>query len=236
MRRHFIILFLLTIYVQVVSAQDYKNEKYIDIEVLGWKVRVNERLIEGDTSLLKKSLALFGKELSAIERVLPKKSLGYIKFVPFWFEKETTTHGFTGEYWPPSSGGYLIQHGGNPAKAGGIEIVAGRYFDAKVTHADDWVILHELAHAYHYMAIQYDDRIKKVFDVILRAGLYANVRRGFDTYHHGYALTNYKEYFAELSTMYFGHNSYYPYDRADLKNYDPIGYKMIEDLWEVNRK
>jgi hypothetical protein len=216
-------------------GQDYKDEKYIDIDVLGWKVKVNERLIEGDTSVLKKSLGLFGKELYDISHVLPSKSLRVLKTVPFWFEKETTTHGYTGEYWPTNSRRYLREHGGDPRKAGSIEIVAGKYIDAKALF-EDWVILHELAHAYHDLVIEYDERIQTVYKVIRSAGLYANVRRGFDTHHHGYALTNYREYFAEITTMYFGHNSYYPFDRFDLKHYDPIGYKLVEDMWEVNEK
>jgi hypothetical protein len=234
-RYNIFMLFLFLAAAQAAAAQDWKDEKYIDIDVLGWKVKVNTKLLEGDTSVLKKSLGLFGKELNDILHVLPPRSIIILRSVPFWFEKETTTHGYTGEYWPPSSREYLIQHGGNPNKAGGIEIVAGKYIDAKAV-MEDWVILHELAHAYHLLTIQYDGKIKTAYKVIRNAGLYANVRRGLDMNHHGYALTNYKEYFAEITTMYFGHNSYYPFDRFDLKHYDPIGYKLVQDVWEVNEK
>lgn len=234
--KHYRIFFLLFFFAcQTAAAQDWKDEKYIDIDVLGWKVKVNDRLLEGDTSVLKKSLGLFGKELYDISHVLPSKSISILKTIIFWFEKETTTHGYTGEYWPPNSQEYLIEHGGDPRKAGGIEIVAGKYIDAKAVF-EDWVILHELAHAYHHLTVQYDERIRKIYEVILNAGLYRNVRRGLDKLHHGYALTNYKEYFAEITTMYFGHNSYYPFDRFDLKHYDPLGYKLVEDIWEVNEK
>ncbi len=232
-----IILLILFIFFAAGPAlgQGYKDEKYIDIDVLGWNVKVNQRLVEGDTSILKKSLGLFGKELFDITHVLPPTSIAILKTVMFWFEKETTTHGYTGEFWPPSAKKYLIDHGGDPRKAGGIEIVAGRYIDAKAL-MEDWVILHELAHAFNYLQRRFDNKIKTAYDVILRAGLYANVRRGFDTHHHGYALTNYKEYFAEITTMYFGHNSYYPFDRFDLRHYDPIGYKLVEEMWDVHEK
>ncbi len=39
---------------------------------------------------------------------------------------------------------------------------------------------------------------------------------------------------AELSAIYFVGGNYYPYDRAQLKKYDPVGYKMVEDLWKYN--
>ena len=228
-------LFLFFFAVQTAAAQDWKNEKYIDIEVLGWKVKVNTRLLEGDTSVLKKSLGLFGKELYDISQVLPSKSLKVLKTVTFWFEKETTTHGYTGEYWSSTSQKYLFRHGADPLKAGGIEIVAGRYIDQKAV-MNDWVILHELAHAYHNLVIQYDEQIQKTFKVIFNANLYADVRKGLDKLHHGYARTNYAEYFAEITTKYFGHSYYYPNDRADLKHYDILGYKLVEKLWRVNEK
>lgn len=227
------IIFLSITALQTASAQDYANEKYIDIDVLGWKVKVNDKLIEGDTSILKKSLGLFGKELYDISHILPTKAVAALKNVTFWFETETVTHGYTGQYL--GSRKWLIKHGANPEKARGIEIVAGRYIDAKAV-MEDWVILHELAHAYHHLIFEYDERIEKAFKVIKAAGLYANVRQGFNKHHHGYALTNHTEYFAEITTMYFGHNSYYPFDRFDLKHYDPIGYRLVEELWEVNEK
>ena len=46
-----------------------------------------------------------------------------------------------------------------------------------------------------------------------------------------YALTNDREYFAELSKIYHLSNNHYPFSVADLKDYDPQGYKAIEDAF-----
>ena len=216
-------------------GQDYKDEKYVDIEVQGWKVKVNTRLISGDTSILKRSLGLFGKELYDIGNTLPPKAVEHLKRVVIWFELSSPHNTYTGMYL--SSEDRLERAGINPEKAKSIEIIAPQYIDARTTYGEHWVILHELAHAYHDRVIGFgNQQVKDVFKTIRAAGLYRRVRRGFNTRHHGYALSNYREYFAEISTAYFGHIDYYPNDRADLRHYDPLGYKLVEDLWEVQSK
>ena len=42
-----------------------------------------------------------------------------------------------------------------------------------------------------------------------------------------------EEYFAELTEAYFGQNDWFPHNREELRNYDPRGYKMIEEVWSA---
>ena len=44
-------------------------------------------------------------------------------------------------------------------------------------------------------------------------------------------MNNKKEYFAELSEAYFGYNDHEPLERNALKNFDPIGFKMVQTVW-----
>ena len=37
--------------------------------------------------------------------------------------------------------------------------------------------------------------------------------------------------FAEISEAYFGTNDFYPFTRAELAAYDPVGYAMLEQVW-----
>ncbi|WP_226647337.1 hypothetical protein [Microbulbifer variabilis] len=46
-----------------------------------------------------------------------------------------------------------------------------------------------------------------------------------------YASKNEKEYFSELSAIYFVGGNYYPFNRSDLKIYDPTGCSMVERVW-----
>ena len=46
-----------------------------------------------------------------------------------------------------------------------------------------------------------------------------------------YALTNAKEYFAELTEAYYGFNDFYPFNREQLQAFDPAGYALVEQAW-----
>ena len=85
-----------------------------------------------------------------------------------------------------------------------------------------YVILHELAHAYHDQILNFNH--KEIIDAYERAekqGLYKQVLlfRGGKTSH--YARTNHKEFFAEMTESYLGVNDFYPFVRAELQEHDP---------------
>ena len=46
-----------------------------------------------------------------------------------------------------------------------------------------------------------------------------------------YALTDDKEYFAELTEAYYGVNDFYPFTRDQLLSFDIAGYTLIEQAW-----
>ncbi len=115
--------------------------------------------------------------------------------------------------------------------AGHVEICNWREFTTLV-HSQPFCLLHEMAHALHHLTPADDDTIRRAFDHARTANLYQQVTRG-----HGkelvqaYAITNYHEYFAELSEAYFGENDFAPYTNAELLTYDPVGHAMIAAVW-----
>lgn len=95
------------------------------------------------------------------------------------------------------------------------------------------VIMHELAHAWHYKDWSTNYRILK--DVWLSSrqkSLYLSQKdiKG-RVLKPAYASANEKEYFSELSAIYFVGGQYYPFSRQDLEEYDPSGYEMIKQIW-----
>jgi hypothetical protein len=44
-------------------------------------------------------------------------------------------------------------------------------------------------------------------------------------------MNNDQEYFAELSEAYFGTNDIYPFVRAEVREHDPEGYRMLRKVW-----
>jgi hypothetical protein len=94
---------------------------------------------------------------------------------------------------------------------------------------------HELAHAWHFK--NWNENYQKSKDAWLasrNASLYLSQR---DIYGRvlapAYASTDELEYFAELSAAYFIGSDYYPFNRCELKVYDPVGFNLIESVWNI---
>jgi hypothetical protein len=67
----------------------------------------------------------------------------------------------------------------------------------------------------------------------MAAGLYDAVLYVHGGRRQAHAAKNAAEYFAELTEAYFGINDYYPFTRADLRSGDPLGYRVVEQLWST---
>ncbi len=95
------------------------------------------------------------------------------------------------------------------------------------------MILHELAHAYHDQVLGFDEpRIKEAYEKYKKSGRgeKALLFNGKRVRH--YALTNHKEFFAEMTEAYFGVNDFFPFNRAELKEAEPEIYALLSDVWE----
>jgi len=46
-----------------------------------------------------------------------------------------------------------------------------------------------------------------------------------------YALTDQKEFFAEMSEAYFGMNDFFPFNRAELKVEEPEIFELLQTIW-----
>ena len=98
--------------------------------------------------------------------------------------------------------------------------------------------LHELAHAYHDRFLQggfENAEISAAYDRAKAAGIYDNVERrdgkGGVQKDQAYAMTNPMEYFAELTEAYFSTNDFFPFTRKELKTFDPVGFKLMKEIW-----
>lgn len=114
------------------------------------------------------------------------------------------------------------------------------------------ILMHEFAHIYHEFMIPdgYDNNcIQLIYqNVTEKKNLYQYEKRHYfvpdrDTrpVHDEnpevtgplYAGVNHREWFAEVSARYWiGAAEYYPFDRYDLHEYDPLGYLAMFFLWQ----
>jgi hypothetical protein len=61
--------------------------------------------------------------------------------------------------------------------------------------------------------------------------LYDRVQTARGGVARAYAATNSAEYFAELTCAYLDRCDCQPFTRAELKEHDPTGYRLMESVW-----
>ena len=175
------------------------------------------------------ALALLGEKLAEVIELTPGHTHEHLRKVVFWVEHEAPDHPCAcyhpGKQW-------LVENGFNADKEKGIEISNTRNFVAWSREAQPLMVLHELAHAYHDLVLGFDHaRVRDCYAAAKKSGKYDEVEHVSGETQRHYAMSNEREYFAELTESYFGKNDFSPFTRAELKAFDPKGFEMIEALW-----
>jgi len=96
------------------------------------------------------------------------------------------------------------------------------------------MVLHELAHGYHHRELEggYGNaELKAAYERMVESKKYESVLLFSGKKVRHYALNNPAEYFAESSEAYFGTNDFYPFVRAELKEFDPEMFELLGKLW-----
>ena len=205
--------------------------EYHPRQVEGWRVLVNKRLdCDEHRTLCHETLKLLGDHLYRIARVVPTPALTKLRTITVWVELAHPKHPCMC-YHPSSE--WLRQHDMNPEKSGSIEIANAEKF-LKWTHAQPWMVLHELAHGYHHLFVGHDNQdLEECFRRAMSAKKYESVLHINGKRQRHYALSNSKEYFAEASEAFFGTNDFYPFVRSELKEHDSDLYALLRKLWGV---
>jgi hypothetical protein len=206
------------------TAADYESR-----QIEGWTVWVEKSL---DAYPRKDAaLELLKQKLAGIAKTVPPEAVPKLRKVPIWLSRNVA-HGAM--YHPSAQ--WLKDNGRIVEMKQSIEITS-------IDDFIDWspiqpeMLLHELAHAWNdqQTALGYANPVvKEAFEAAVVSGKYESVH-----YHDGgmrrhYALTNAMEYFAECSEAYFGRNDFEPFDREQLKAFDPTGYRMVRELWAIS--
>jgi hypothetical protein len=212
------------------QSNSYDPESaYAPRQIEGWRILVNQKLL-AQTNLCDRTIKVLSMHLFQVTRVVPEPALAKIRQIPIWVELNDPL--FPGMCFHPSRD-WLATHGVNPAKTGAVEL-------ANATNFVSWsldqpcMVLHELAHGYHHLVLGDDDpRVIRCYQHAQAAGLYASILRINGHHERAYAMTNEKEYFAESTEAFFGTNDFYPFVRAELKEYDPDMFALLCEVWGV---
>ncbi|MCU0876811.1 MAG: hypothetical protein MUF06_03345, partial [Pirellulaceae bacterium] len=203
----------------------------LERKIEGWTVHVEPALVEGEHAAEgEKALAMLANHLQRIRILVPEPQLEKLQTVEIWIEREHPELKAM-QYHP--SRGWLIEHGHDPRLTRKVHITQARELlsrEQMLKHPA--VILHELAHAFHDQFLSFDHpEVIAVFEKAKEAGIYKQVLlyTGENVRHYG--LSNHKEYFAEGTEAYFYRNDFYPFVRAELKEYDPDLHALLGTIW-----
>ncbi len=228
------VLFVAFLYpISNTSATPFDStDRYETREIQGWTIRINKTFLQNQPELSKNTIALLDHQLFQVVHKLPFRSVGKLRKVVIWVE-ESEPHHPCMAYHPDA--GWLREHHMNPDKARCVEIANARNF-ISWTREQPWMVLHELAHAYHHQFLKggfENVRIAGAFETAMTEKRYAAVLHYDGKTMPAYAETNPMEYFAESTEAFFGANDFYPFVRAELKTHDAAIDGLLVTLWET---
>jgi hypothetical protein len=220
-----------------VAATQFKLEPvtgpYTIKTIEGFSVVVHNDLLTTHKTLGDAALKLLATKLYNISRVIPPATLTKLKTIRFWLERDNPKS--KGVCYHPNPV-WIKANKRHPGKAHCVEFANATNF---LTWSNDqpWMVLHELAHAYHHQFLGFKNpKIIKAYKAAKAAGKYTDVLYYNGKRKSAYARTNKNEYFAELTEAWFGTNDFYPFVRPEVKEYDPAMAKLLPELWGLKPK
>jgi hypothetical protein len=205
------------------------TDEYAVHELRGWTIRVNPALTAEDAALEAAVLELMDHQLYQVTRVIPPDALERLREVEIWVELDMPKTACMC-YHP--SRNWLVPNGYNPDKEGAVEVGNAAAF-LGWTRAQPWMVLHELAHAYHHQVFGFDHQpIVEAYQAMLDSKAYERVEHIGGAQRRHYALTDQMEYFAETTEALYGTNDFHPYVRSELARVDPRGMEVVRHCWE----
>ena len=201
-------------------------------ELEGWTLRVDDRLLgeAPDAELGRRALRFLEAKFVEIKAVVPAERLKDLQSVTIVMDLNCGKLKSM-QYHP--SAGWLKANGYSEDLAlcvhlpRAVDVVTRRNINEQ-----PWVILHELAHAYHDQKLGFDEpRIKAAHERFKESGhgdatLLYNGKR---VKHYG--LTNPMEFFAEMTEAFFGVNDFFPFNRAELQETEPELFELLTEIW-----
>jgi hypothetical protein len=199
----------------------------------GWTIKVDPKLLKNENGELKSQVfTALANHLQRIKYILPEDKVKALQKLPIWLDHHYEPLGSM-QYHPGVT--WLRANKHDPRLVKHVHIPRAKALLNRGQWAKHpYVILHELAHAYHDQVLENGFQNKAVLDAYKKAkakGTYEKVLlySGRTVKHYG--LTNQMEYFAECTEAYLGVNDFYPFVRAELNEHDPGMFQLLKKIW-----
>ncbi len=197
----------------------------------GWNVRVDDRLLQGENAVMgTRILKSLEAKLADITAVVRADRLS--KLQSFGIVLDMTHGALTPMQYHPDAD-WLAENGYAADLLRCVHIpVAAALLAPRQINVQPWVVLHELAHAYHDQILGFDEARIRDAHARFKAGGRGDAAlliTGERVRHYG--LTDQKEFFAEMTETYFGSNDFFPFNRGELMTAEPEIYQLMQTLW-----
>jgi len=209
-----------------------RSERVIE----GFRILVDDRLLPGGehADAGREALEFLRAKLVDIRIVMPADRLARLREVTIVVDHSCGALASM-QYHP--SADWLADHGYPRSLARCVHVPrAAQLATVRNVSEQPWVILHELAHAYHDQVLGFDEpRIVAAWEAFKSSGAGddALLFNGSRTRHYG--LTDQKEFFAEMTEAYFGTNDFAPFNRAELRIGFADLHALLEEIWRGSR-
>ena len=169
--------------------------EYREIDVQNFRVLVNP-VLDVSSVLFEVTMDELDSRLSDIEQALPPSAFKSLQQVQLWVELNQLPNG--GAQYHVSEN-WLRDNGYNPEKAGGVEISNASNFVIWSQSDQPSMILHEMAHAWDFNFRDDGVDFSGPYQQTVASVIYESVDHVNGTVQRAYALTDEKEYFAEVT-------------------------------------
>lgn len=197
----------------------------------GWTIRVDDRLLKNESAAQgERALQLLNARLTAISMVVPEPALTKLRTITIQLDLDYADLKPM-QYHPGAD--WLRDHGYSASLAKCVHIpdTVG-FLSPFENHRMPWVVLHELAHAYHDQILSFDQPgIIAAWKKFRDGGKYTAVLTSPGPLREHYGLTNEKEFFAEMTETYFGSNDFHPFVAGQLKKEEPEIFALMAEIW-----
>jgi hypothetical protein len=201
------------------------------LELEGFRVHVDLRLLESQRELGASALLELENQLYRLRRVVPEGPLEKLRAVPIFLGVEDEHGRHPCACYHPSRE-WLVAHGYPAEKERSVDIANAANFVAWTREVQPWMVLHELAHAYHHQVLGHEHaELLQAYERARESKRYEAVLYARGDRQRHYALQNPQEYFAEGTEAYFGTNDFHPFVRAELREVDPELHALLEKIW-----
>jgi hypothetical protein len=206
-------------------------------DINGFKVLLSTQAIKEGAKDGGRAFKALTTEFDGLVEVLPPKVLEILRRVWVWIEWDNIDRLNPNALAKYYGGRIRVLNGSeHPLKSNAVEVLSLKKLTIEKSLSVErtrLVLLHYLAYAVHHLLLPEGFKNPGVifaYNQAMERRLYKDVRdsRGGK---RSAPPANAAEYFAELTCAYLDRCQYFPFNREELKDYDPTGYRLMEGVW-----